>query len=69
MEILSPFAGKIVKVGIKAGAKISEDEETFVIEAMKMETPVYAPSSGTVKEVKVSEGQDVEADAVLAIIE
>ena len=68
MEILSPFSGKIVKVGIKVGDKIGEDDEAFVIEAMKMETPIFAPGSGTVKEVKVSEGQDVEADDVLAVI-
>jgi len=69
MEVLSPFSGKIVKVGIQSGAKVNEDDEAFVIEAMKMETPIYAPCSGTVKELRAKEGQDVEADDVLAVIE
>jgi biotin carboxyl carrier protein len=69
MEVLSPFSGKIVQVLISQGAKVNEDDEAFVIEAMKMETPIYAPCSGTVKEIKVKENQSVEADDVLAIIE
>jgi acetyl-CoA carboxylase biotin carboxyl carrier protein len=69
MEVLSPFSGKLIKILIEKGAKVNEDDEAFVIEAMKMETPIYAPCSGTVKEIKVKENQDVEADGVLAIIE
>lgn len=69
MEVLSPFSGKIIKVLISQGAKVNEDDEAFVIEAMKMETPIFAPCGGTVKEVKVTENQTVEADDVLAVIE
>ena len=69
MEVLSPFSGKIIQVLISQGATVNEDDEAFVIEAMKMETPIYAPCSGTVKEIKVKENQSVEADDVLAIIE
>jgi biotin carboxyl carrier protein len=39
------------------------------MEAMKMEIPIVAPASGTVKEIKVSAGQAVEAEQALAIIE
>jgi acetyl-CoA carboxylase biotin carboxyl carrier protein len=69
MEVLSPFSGKLIKVLVSQGAKISEDDEMFIIEAMKMETPIYAPCSGTVKELKKKENSDVEADDVLAVIE
>jgi biotin carboxyl carrier protein len=41
----------------------------MVIEAMKMETPVFAPVGGTVKELKVDEGDEVDEDQVLAIID
>ena len=40
----------------------------LVIEALKMETPVYVPCDGTVKEIKVKEGDEVAEDDVLAII-
>ena len=41
----------------------------MVLEAMKMEIPVVAPAAGTIKEVKVSPGQAVEAEQELAVIE
>jgi biotin carboxyl carrier protein len=36
---------------------------------MKMEIPIVAPSSGTIKEIKVTVGQAVEAEQALATIE
>jgi len=39
------------------------------MEAMKMEIPVVAPASGILKELKVSPGQAVEAEEVLAVID
>jgi biotin carboxyl carrier protein len=39
-----------------------------LLEAMKMEIPVVAPVAGTIQEVKVSAGQTVESDTVLAVI-
>jgi len=68
-EVKAPMVGKILAVKVAAGTSISEDEEMFILEAMKMEIPVGAPVTGTVKEIKVSAGQSVESDQVLAIIE
>jgi len=36
---------------------------------MKMEMPVVTPVTGTVKEIRVAPGQEVEAEAVIAVIE
>ena len=68
-ELLAPLAGKIVQLDIKPGDNVEEDDDALVIEAMKMETPVYIPCDGIVKELKVSEGDDVEEDTLLAVIE
>jgi acetyl-CoA carboxylase biotin carboxyl carrier protein len=68
-EIVAPLAGKILQVNLEVGGKVEEDEEALVIEAMKMETPIYSPGNGTVKEVRVIEGDTVEEDDVLAVIE
>jgi biotin carboxyl carrier protein len=51
------------------GDKIKEDDQVAVLEAMKMEMPVVAPITGTVKEIRVAAGQEVEAEAVIAVIE
>lgn len=67
-EILAPLSGKVFKVNIKAGDTVQEDDEALIIEAMKMETPIFVPCNGTVQEVKVKEGDTVEEDDVLAII-
>ena len=69
MDILAPLSGKILRIEIKEGDKVNEDDEAFVIEAMKMETSVYVPEDGVVKEIKVKENDEVEEDQVLAIIE
>jgi acetyl-CoA carboxylase biotin carboxyl carrier protein len=54
---------------VKAGDHVTEDTVVCVIEAMKMEMPVVAPITGTVKEICVAPGQEVEAEAVIAVIE
>ena len=41
---------------MKVGDAVKEDEELVILEAMKMENPIVAPSNGTVKEIKVKEG-------------
>jgi biotin carboxyl carrier protein len=64
-----PMVGKIVAVTVKVGDKVKEDDQVAGLEAMTMEMPVVAPASGTVKEVKVAAGQEVEAEAVIAVIE
>ncbi len=69
MEVLAPMPGKIVDVLVKVGDKISEDDELFILEAMKMENPVYAPADGVVKEIKVSKDDTVESDQLLMILE
>ncbi len=63
------MVGKIVNVLCKVGDKVAEDDQIATLEAMKMEMPIVAPTGGTIKEIKVTAGQEVDADTVLAIIE
>jgi biotin carboxyl carrier protein len=65
----APMVGKILKIEKQVGDHVDEDEVVLVMEAMKMEIPIVAPTSGTVKELKVSAGQAVEAEQALAVIE
>jgi acetyl-CoA carboxylase biotin carboxyl carrier protein len=44
-----PMVGKIVSVSVKVGDNVKEDDQVAVLEAMKMEMPVVAPITGTVK--------------------
>jgi acetyl-CoA carboxylase biotin carboxyl carrier protein len=67
--ITAPMVGKILKVEKTVGDRVDEDEVVLVMEAMKMEIPVVAPTSGVLKDLKVSAGQAVEADQLLAEID
>jgi biotin carboxyl carrier protein len=68
-KIEAPLPGKILRVTIKPGDKISELDEVCVIEAMKMENPIFSTVAGTAKEVLVSVGKVVKVGEVLAIVE
>ncbi len=68
-DITAPMGGKILNVLVGVGDSVNENDEVLILEAMKMELPVVATSSGTVKEVKCSKGDTVEADAVLIVLE
>jgi acetyl-CoA carboxylase biotin carboxyl carrier protein len=68
-DVLAPLAGKILTLLVETGSKVEEDDELVVIEALKMENTVYAPSGGTVKEIKVKVGDSVDDGALLLVIE
>ncbi|MCH8249502.1 MAG: sodium-extruding oxaloacetate decarboxylase subunit alpha [Proteobacteria bacterium] len=62
------LAGNIFKVHVELGAVVEEGDPLLVVEAMKMETVISAPRSGTVTDVFVSEGDAVAVgDAMVAI--
>jgi biotin carboxyl carrier protein len=63
------MGGKVIDVKVKPGDTVNEGDEVVILEAMKMELPVVASVSGTIKEVKCSKDDPVEADAVLVVIE
>ena len=68
-EVCSPMAGKIIKILVAQGDTVSEDDEVLILEAMKMEMPVVCSCDGTVKEIKVKEGDAVEAEQAVMIVE
>ena len=62
------LAGNIFKVHATVGAAVKEGDALLVVEAMKMETVVSAPRSGTITDVYVHEGDNVAVgDALVAI--
>ena len=59
-EVLAPLSGKIVKIIVEPGTSVAEDQEILMIEAMKMETPIYAPCDGVIDKLVKKEGDDVD---------
>jgi acetyl-CoA carboxylase biotin carboxyl carrier protein len=68
-ELTSPIAGKVFKIHVVVGDTLETDDEVMVLEAMKMETPIFAPENGTVKEIKVKVGDNVNEEQLLLVIE
>ena len=68
-EITAPMSGKMWKILVNVGDSVSEDDEVAILEAMKMEIPVVSPEDGAIKEIKVKEGDPVEAEAVIMVLE
>jgi propionyl-CoA carboxylase alpha chain len=60
--------GTVVRVSTEPGAEVAAGDVLLVLEAMKMEHPVRATADGTVSEVLVAAGQQVDSGAVLVVV-
>ncbi|CAK9136189.1 unnamed protein product [Ilex paraguariensis] len=63
--VVAPMAGLVVKVLAKDGTKVEEGQPIVVLEAMKMEHVVKAPTAGYVSGLQVTAGQQVSDSIVL----
>ena len=68
VEVKAGAAGKVFKIEVKVGQNVKKGDTVIVIEAMKMEIPVVATEDGTVASINVSEGEAIEAGALLATL-
>jgi glutaconyl-CoA/methylmalonyl-CoA decarboxylase subunit gamma len=64
-SLRAPIPGRLVKILVKAGDRVTAGQPLLVLEAMKMENEVRAPRAGTVKAVHASEGVAVETGQLL----
>ena len=58
-EILAPMPGKVTKVLVKQGDKVTKNQAVVVMEAMKMEYTLEADQDGVVLEVNAKLGEQV----------
>ncbi len=67
-QVNSMMAGIVVEILVGPGDAISDGQDVVILESMKMQLPVPASASGTVREVKVKSGDFVnEGDPILLI--
>lgn len=63
--VTSPMPGTVMKITTAVGQHVTKDQELLILEAMKMESPVYAPCDGTVASILVKEADAVVEGQVL----
>ena len=64
----APMPGNILKVNVTAGQAVKSGDVLCILEAMKMENEIMAPKDGTVTQVLVSKGANVDTGAPLVVI-
>ncbi|RZA18782.1 MAG: ATP-grasp domain-containing protein [Proteobacteria bacterium] len=65
-DILAPVPGKVIKILVSKGSAVQERQTLLILESMKMEFEVQATKAGTIAEVLVTQGQQVQSDTLLA---
>ena len=66
--IKAPMPGRVMRVLVSVGDRVTARQGVVVVEAMKMENELRTPGNGVVKEVLAVTGAAVEAGAVLVVI-
>ena len=68
-QVVAPMPGRIVLVRVAGGDSVVQGQELLVMEAMKMELSLKAPRDGVVAQVRATQGEFVDADASLVVLE
>jgi biotin carboxyl carrier protein len=69
VNVKSEIAGNVWKIQTKPGDRIEADGEIMILESMKMEIPVLAPKAGTIREIRVAEGEAIGEGQLVAILD
>ena len=68
-DVVSPLSGKVVSIDVKVGQAVAEAAQVATVEAMKMNTYIYAPKAGKVTAVIANPGDAVDEGGVLLRID
>ena len=69
VNVKSEIAGNVWKIQTRPGDQVEADGEIMILESMKMEIPVLSPRAGTIKEIRVSEGDVIDEGQLVAILD
>jgi biotin carboxyl carrier protein len=69
VALRSPMPGNVIKVNVSEGSRIKHGEPVIILEAMKMNNEIPSPVDGIVKEIRVKEGDTIDSEHIIAVIE
>ena len=67
-QVSAHITGTVWKIEVKEGETVSEGQTLVILESMKMEMPIEAPSDGKVEKIACAEGQAVNEGDVLVVL-
>ncbi len=68
-EVRSEMTANVWKVLVTEGQTVEDGDTLVILESMKMEIPVVAEGGGTVSTVAVAEGDTVDEEGLIAVID
>lgn len=69
VEVKSEITGKVWKIETKVGDKLEEDDPILILESMKMEIPIMAPTEGILVEILVAEEDAIQEGQTVALFD
>ena len=67
-NVVAPMPGLILRLNVKVGDTVKQNDEIIIMEAMKMENPIYAPCDGQITSIAVNQGDQLQADDLILTI-
>jgi pyruvate carboxylase len=67
-QVPAPTAGMVTSVAVELNQEVAREAKLLTVEAMKMQSNIYAPIAGRVSKIHVAPGQQVEAKDLLVTI-
>ena len=68
IRVRSEISGSVWKIEVAVGDRVVEEDALVILESMKMEIPLLAPTSGTVKEIRCKPGDRVAEGDIVVIL-
>ncbi len=67
-NVFSPMPGLVIEVLVNKDQVVAKDEPLLILEAMKMENVIMAPSEGKVESIKIAKEDKVEKSQLLVVL-
>jgi acetyl-CoA carboxylase biotin carboxyl carrier protein len=68
-DVKAELVGNLWKIVVEVGQQVEEDDTLMILESMKMEIPITSPVTGTVREIRVKEGEVVQEGQTVAVVD
>jgi acetyl-CoA carboxylase biotin carboxyl carrier protein len=68
-EVRAEMVANVWRVLVAEGDQVAEGDTLVILESMKMEIPVLAEDSGVVSKLHVAEGDVVQEDELIAVVD